>query len=130
MDTAAALSTALSYGRIALGLGLAVAPERVGGPWIGRAAAGRDAQVAVRGLGIRDVALGAATLGTVRATGTGGTGFRVLTGLTALVDTVDCVSTLAAGDEVPGAAGSAAVAGGAALTGLAVLALAGRGAEA
>ena len=125
MDTSAALAKALALGRIAIGVGLVVAPGPVGGRWIGRAAGGRDAQIAVRGLGIRDVALGAATMGTMRATGTGGTGFKVLTGLGIAVDVVDVASTLAAGEDVPDAKVSAAVAGLAAVTGAAVLALSG-----
>lgn len=125
MDTATALASTLASGRIALGLGMVAAPGPVGGRWIGRVAGGSGAAIAVRGLGVRDVALGAATLGTMRATGTTGTGFRVLTGLGVLVDLVDVVSTLAAGDEVPDAKVSAMVAGAAAATGVAVLALAG-----
>lgn len=123
MDTTSALASTLAYGRIALGLGMVAAPGPVGGRWIGRAAGGSDAAIAVRGLGVRDVALGAATLGTMRATGTSGTGFKVLTGLGVLVDLVDVASTLAAGDDVPDAKLSAAVAGAAAATGIAVLAL-------
>lgn len=123
MDTSAALASALAYGRIALGAAMVVAPGPVGGRWIGRAAGGADAAIAVRGLGIRDVALGAATLGTMKATGTSGTGFKVLTGLGIAVDLVDVASTLAAGDDVPDAKVSAAVAGLAAATGAAVLAL-------
>lgn len=125
MDTATALASTLAYGRIALGAAMVVAPGPVGGRWIGRAAGGSDAAIAVRGLGIRDVALGAATLGTMKATGTSGTGFKVLTGLGIVVDLVDVASTLAAGDEVPDAKVSAAVAGLAAATGAAVLALSG-----
>lgn len=121
MDTTA-LATTLAAGRIALGLALVADPGRVGGRWIGRAAKSRDTQIAVRGLGIRDVALGAATMGTMRATGTDGVGFKVLTGLGVLVDLVDVASTLVAGDDVPGAVTSAAVAGVAAATGVAVLA--------
>jgi hypothetical protein len=125
MDTATALASTLAYGRIALGLAMVAAPGPVGGRWMGSVAGGSDAAIAVRGLGVRDVALGAATLGTMRATGTGGTGFKVLTGLGVVVDVVDVVSTLAAGDEVPDARTSAAVAGLAGLTGVAVLALSG-----
>lgn len=125
MDTSAALASALSYGRIAIGVGLVAAPAQVGGRWIGRAAAGRDAQIPIRGLGIRDIALGAATLGSMKATGTNGKGFKVLTGLAIAVDLVDVATTLTAGDDVPNAMTSAAVAGLAALTGAGVLALAG-----
>jgi hypothetical protein len=127
MDTSRRLSTALALGRIGLGLAFVAAPEQTGGRWIGGVARSTGAQVMVRAMGIRDAALGAATLGTLRATGTGGTGFKVLTGLGIVVDVVDCVATLTAGDEVPNGRLSAAIAGGAAATGVAVLATSGDG---
>ena len=121
MDTARTITTALAAGRIALGLAFVAAPTAVGGRWIGGVARSDGARVMTRAMGIRDVALGAATLGTLRATGTDGTGFRVLTGLGILTDSVDCVATLAAGDELPARWASVAVAGGAAAAGVAVL---------
>lgn len=125
MDTSRKLSTALALGRIGLGLAFVAAPEQTGGRWIGGVARSSGGQVMTRAMGIRDAALGAASLGTLRATGTGGTGFKVLTGLGIMVDVVDCAATLAAGDEVPDGRVSAAIAAGAAAMGAAVLATSG-----
>lgn len=121
MDTRA-LATALAIGRIAFGAGFVAAPGATGGRWIGGVADSAGARIAVRGLGIRDVAVGAATLGTLQATGTGGQGFKVLTGLGIACDVVDAVSTFASRDEVPNPWVSIAVAGSAAATGAAILA--------
>lgn len=123
MNTATALTTALQTGRIAIGLAAVVAPAQLGRTWIGRVAEQRDTQVMTRAFGIRDVALGAATLGAMRSAGTGGVGFRVLTGLGVMVDAVDAASAVAAKDTIPNAGQTLGIAGGAALTGAAVLAL-------
>lgn len=123
MDTPTALTTALQAGRIGIGLAAVVAPSYVGRQWIGRVGAQPDAQVMTRAFGIRDVALGAATLGAMRSAGTDGVGFRVLSGLGVLVDLVDAASAAAAREHIPGAGQTMAIAGGAALTGAAVLGL-------
>lgn len=123
MDTAQTLTTALQAGRIGIGLAAVVAPSFVGRQWIGRAGAQPDTEVMTRAFGIRDVALGAATLGAMRSAGTDGVGFRVLTGLGVLVDVVDAASAAAARDHIPGAGQTMAIAGSAALTGAAVLGL-------
>lgn len=120
MDTAP-LATALAAGRIAFGLAFVAAPGATGRNWIGGVADADGTKIAVRGLGIRDVAVGAATLGTLRATGTGGQGFKVLTGLGIACDLVDALSTFASRDEVPNPWVSIGVAAGAAATGAAIL---------
>ncbi len=97
----APLMTALSVGRILVGLGMTAAPGPAGRGWIGRSAEQPDVQIMVRGLGIRDLALGAATLGTLKATGTRGTGFRTLAALGVAVDLVDAVSTVGARNTIP-----------------------------
>lgn len=102
MDTTTALTTLVAGSRVAIGLGLLAAPEQVGGSWLGRTASQAPTKVAVRGLGARDLALGLAQLGALRATGSSGTGLAVLTGLAAACDTVDALTTAAAGDELPG----------------------------
>lgn len=58
----------LLSGRIAYGVGLAVAPERLaGGKWLGAAASSEGAQVAIRGIGAREIALhGAAVVAALR----------------------------------------------------------------
>jgi hypothetical protein len=125
MDTTAALSTGLSAGRIALGLGLMLAPARFGGLWIGPAATEGPTQIVVRGLGVRDVALGVATIGSLQATGTDGAGFTALTGLGVLCDVVDTVATKGSASEIPGRGiASMAVAAAAAAVGVATLTLA------
>lgn len=126
MDTSAALTTALQAGRIGIGLAAVVAPSFVGRQWIGRAGTQPDTQVMTRAFGIRDVALGAATLGAMRSAGTDGVGFRVLTGLGVAVDAVDLASAAAAGDDIPNAGQTMAIAGVAALTGAAILGLTAR----
>lgn len=126
MDTAAALTTALQAGRIAVGLAAVVAPAQLGRTWVGRVADRPDTMVLTRAFGIRDVALGAATIGAMRSAGTDGVGFRVLTGLGVVVDAVDLASAAAAGDDIPNAGQTMAIAGVAALSGAAVLGLTAR----
>lgn len=123
MNTATALTTALQAGRIGIGVAAVVAPAFVGRQWIGRTGAQPDTQVMTRAFGIRDVALGAATLGAMRSAGTDGVGFRVLMGLGVLVDGVDAAAAAAAKQHIPGAGQTMAIAGTAALTGAAVLRL-------
>lgn len=123
MDTAAALTTALQAGRIAVGMAAVVAPAQLGRTWVGRVAERPDAMVLTRAFGIRDVVLGAATLGAMRSAGADGVGFRVLTGLGVAVDAVDVAAAAAAGADIPNAGRTMAIAGGAALTGAAILGL-------
>lgn len=63
MSTTRKLTVAFALGRIGFGIGLIAAPERVAGPWIGDAASHGGGQVAVRALGVRDIALSAGVLG-------------------------------------------------------------------
>lgn len=126
MNTVAALTTALQAGRIAVGLAAVAAPAQLGRTWVGRVAERPDAQVMTRAFGIRDVALGAATLGALHSAGTDGVGFRVLTGLGVAVDAVDLASAATAGDDIPAAGQTMAIAGVAALSGAAILGLTAR----
>ena len=57
-----ALARVLGAGRVVLGAGLVVAPAALGRPWIGAAADTPGGQVALRGLGVRDVLLGSIAL--------------------------------------------------------------------
>ncbi|HWD65542.1 MAG TPA: hypothetical protein VG405_10235 [Solirubrobacteraceae bacterium] len=116
----ASLARALGLARIAFGLGLIAQPERLATPWIGREAKGPGAQVAVRGLGARDLVLGAGA-----AVSSGGDRQRWLAaGIVG--DVADLTATLAAGRALPlrgrvlvGTVASAGIAmGGAALAGL------------
>jgi hypothetical protein len=62
--TARSLARLQAAGRLTLGGGLAVAPGRFAGAWVGGVADKRDGQVLSIGLGARDVAI---ALGTLRA---------------------------------------------------------------
>ncbi|MDP4604208.1 MAG: hypothetical protein NWS75_06800 [Solirubrobacteraceae bacterium] len=106
-------------GRIAVGVAFLANTEQASARWIGEAAAGADGGVMARAFGVRDVALGAATISAAR-----GGNLRTLLALGILCDVVDCAATLAAGERIPQQARvvSAAVAAGAALNGVALLA--------
>ena len=124
VTTASAIAIPLNAGRIAYGLAAVVAPSRAARGWIGRAAKQPDVVPMIRAFGIRDVALGAATIGTIKATGPGGVGARVLLGLGVMVDVVDTASGFSSRRDVPSASMIYAIAGGAAIAGAAALAAA------
>ena len=56
------LTALVALGRLAFGAGLIAAPARVASGWLGADAARSAPQVAIRGLGARDVALSAGAL--------------------------------------------------------------------
>ena len=62
MTTPTKLTALVALGRLAFGAGLIAAPARVASGWLGGDAARPAAQVAIRGLGARDIALSAGTL--------------------------------------------------------------------
>ena len=115
---------AFSAGRVAFGVGLLAAPGRIGSSWVGEDARRGGAQVALRGLGVRDIALAA---GAALAAGRGARVRPWLAGCLAC-DLADIAATLAAGDSVParGRLGTAALAGAAAAAGAALIAAAER----
>ena len=109
-----ALARVLGAGRVALGVGLLVAPGRFGRPWVGAAADRPGGQVALRGLGARDVLLGFIAL---HLAGHGQVAGRAAHAC-ALADGVDFAATLAARRDLPPSAGGVvALAGGAAVAG-------------
>ena len=122
MDTTSTLGTALNLGRIAYGVVAVVAPTKAAEGWIGRAAGQPAVHPMTRAFGIRDVALGAATIGALKAAGPSGTGARILLGLGVMVDTVDAVSGMLSRQHLPKPSLVYAVAGGAAVTGAIALA--------
>lgn len=124
MDTATTLGTTLNVGRVVYGLAAVVAPTRAARGWIGRAASQPAVHAMTRAFGIRDVALGAATIGALRAAGPSGTGARMLLALGVMVDTVDAVSGRVSRAALPRPSAVYAVAGGAAATGAVALAAA------
>jgi hypothetical protein len=62
MTTPTKLTALVALGRLVFGVGLIAAPARVASGWLGDDAARPAAQVAIRGLGARDIALSAGTL--------------------------------------------------------------------
>lgn len=117
MDVASKIGIALNVGRVAYGVAAIAAPAKATEGWIGRTAHEGSAAPMIRAFGIRDVALGAATIGALRATGSGGTGAKMLLALGVMVDTTDAVSGFVSKDDVPDPRSIYAVAGGAAVAG-------------
>jgi hypothetical protein len=87
----------LSIGRVVLGAALLVTPRLGTGGWIGRPAQDPAVKVIARGLGARDVGIGAATLAALN----GGGPLRPLLAAALLADTADLVSTLLTRDHLP-----------------------------
>jgi hypothetical protein len=120
MHTSTKLTALVALGRLAFGVGLIAAPRRVASGWLGDDAARPAAQVAIRGLGARDVALSAgalATLGDERQ-------LRRWVAAAAACDLSDVAVALATpADALPSNArwGTVALGGGAALAGLLLL---------
>lgn len=91
------LARALGLARILFGVALLAWPERLTRTWLGRDAAGSGTQVAVRGLGARDLVLGA---GVATAGAAGADRKRwLIAGMVG--DAADLSATLAAGRRVP-----------------------------
>lgn len=116
----ASLARALGLARIAFGAGLIGQPARLTGAWLGHDAKASGTQVAVRGLGARDLVLGAGT-----ALSNGSDRQRwLIAGIVG--DVADLTATLAAGRALPtrgrvlvaALAGAGIAMGGAALAGL------------
>lgn len=90
-----ALARYLALGRAVLGAVLLIAPGRLAVPWVGSDGAGGAAKTIARGLGARDVALGA---GAIAVAGDALAPW-LIAGIAA--DTGDLLATLAAGDSIP-----------------------------
>jgi hypothetical protein len=106
----------LAAGRVAYGVGLLVAPTRTAGGWLGRENLERPSvQAVVRSVGIRDVVLGMIALHTIDHPEVGPRWQATC----AVVDSVDLLATVAARADLPaaGVAGTAVIAGGAAVGG-------------
>jgi hypothetical protein len=111
---ARAATTALLCCRVAYGLALIAAPAQVAGNrWLGPGARAGAAQVPLRGLGAREVAIHGLALAALW----GGGPVRPLLGASIAGDLTDVAATAAARAELPGGslAATAAVAGGSAL---------------
>lgn len=111
---------ALATGRVIFGTGLTLAPGFFAGLWIGRRSRDPRTQMVCRGLGIRDLALGAGGLLSLRRADFGRP--RWWFAAQAAADATDLLATLAAGDVLTPARrrAVAAVAGGSAAIGAAV----------
>jgi hypothetical protein len=108
----------LAAGRIGFGLALIVSPERVTALWLGGDAGRAGTRVVTRGLGARDLALGAGVLAVAESE------LRPWVAAAILADTADLIATVAAGDSLPlmGRLLVGAVASGGAALGLMALA--------
>jgi hypothetical protein len=111
---------AFALGRTAFGAGLVAAPQRVARGWLAGDAQRPPTQVAIRGLGARDVALAAGVVFAAREDAA----LRPWLVGCLVCDVADIASTLAAGSALPARArwGTVALAGSAALAGAALLA--------
>jgi hypothetical protein len=121
MISASALARGIALGRLGFGVALLGAPQRATGPWLGADASRPATAVAVRGLGARDLALGAGTLACRNED------LRHWVAASLIGDLADLTATLAAGDALPrsgrllvgGLAAGAAALGALAFAGLA-----------
>jgi hypothetical protein len=103
--TAETIAKQVSYGRVAIGAALVLAPKAVLRPWIGEVGNATGARVLGAGFGARDVAVGA---GAIYALSTGGPVRPWLLG-SALCDAVDFAATFAARRSLPRGAAATCV---------------------
>jgi hypothetical protein len=87
----------LSIGRLAIGIGLILAPRLSTAMWLGLHAMSPAAKILTRALGARDAGLGAAVL--AQLDGGGDTRPLLIAGIAA--DSTDLVATLLARDHLP-----------------------------
>jgi hypothetical protein len=106
----------LAVGRVALGAALLLAPRHAATRWVGEHIEHPAVRALVRSIGVRDVVLGMIALHTVEHPEVGPRWQATC----ATVDGVDLLATGAARGDLPaaGVAGTAALAGGAAVAGL------------
>jgi len=95
MINAALTGRLVAAGRIGFGVALILVPERVTAPWLGRDAGRAGTRVVSRGLGARDLALGAGALAVAEAQ------LRPWVAAAIVADAADLVSTVVAGDSLP-----------------------------
>jgi hypothetical protein len=92
---AALIARLVAAGRIGFGIALVVAPERMTTPWLGDDARRPAARVVTRGLGARDLALGAGALAVCEPQ------LRPWVAAAIVADAADLVATVAAGGALP-----------------------------
>jgi hypothetical protein len=112
------LARTIAAGRLGFGLALIAAPEQFTGVWLGRDAARPGTQITTRGLGARDLALGAGALASSESA------LRPWVAAAVLGDAADLIATVGAGDSIPlaGRVLVGSLAAGATALGLAALA--------
>lgn len=113
-----ALGATLAANRVLFGIGYLIAPERVGGGWIGHQARSPQTQVFARALGARDLVLGLGALGALRS----GAGARSWFAAHAIADGTDLAATIAAREKLPASGYRFATAMAGASTGIAAAA--------
>jgi hypothetical protein len=113
---------ALAASRIALGVSAVVSPRLAATPWVGWSSTHPAGEVLGRAAGARDIALGAGALLAARQ---GVQAERTWVGLAAFCDVVDAVTTVATWRRLPspGRLLVSAAAAGAAVVGVAAVAL-------
>jgi hypothetical protein len=92
---AAVIARLVAAGRIGFGVALIAAPARASALWLGGDGSRAGTQVVTRGLGARDLALGAGALVVPESQ------LRPWVTAGIVADTADLVATLAAGDSLP-----------------------------
>jgi hypothetical protein len=121
MKASQIMNIAYATARIGIGVVATAYPEKIGRTWIGQNAESPNTQVILRGLGARDLALGAGTIdATVR-----GEGAATWLATSALADLGDLIATLVGREALPknGVLVTSFLAGSGAITGAALLAL-------
>lgn len=115
---AAMTARLVAAGRIGFGVALILTPRRMSAAWLGGDAARAGTQVVTRGLGARDLALGAGALAVPAAQ------LRPWVVAAIIADAADLVATLVAGDSLPltGRVLVGAIASGGAVLGVVALA--------
>ena len=91
----ALIARLVAAGRIGFGVGLVIAPERLTAPWLGNDAQRPAARVLTRGLGARDLALGAGALMASEPQ------LRPWVAAAVVADAADLAATVAAGAALP-----------------------------
>src|SRR3954454_4998771 len=116
------LARALAASRVVFGAGLIAAPRTAASFWVGRRRAGRpEARALGRGLGGRELALGAATLGAFAHDDP--RVLRAALAACALCDGTDLLATLATRRQLPAAPALFTIAAAGGATAIAVAAL-------
>lgn len=121
MNARQIMNVAYAAARIGIGVVATTYPEKIGRTWIGENAESPNTKVILRGLGARDIALGAGTIDSTMR----GEGAAAWLATSALADLGDLAATLAGREALPknGVLVTSFLAASGAITGAALLAL-------